>query len=341
MKLFNGGIKRWIVRYTSSRCFCKTCGKTFVPRSYRKPTSSKYGPTLLAWSVYRNIELRQSHGTISHELAEVFGYEFGCDIAARLKERASTYYESTCADLMSRLRKGNLIHADETKVSIKGIEGNVWAFTNLQEVIYVYSETRDGDTPCKALSGFSGILVSDFYAAYDAINCTQQKCLIHLIRDINDDLFKNPFDEEVKSLARDFTTTLAPIIDTIDKHGLQKYHLNKHRMPVQRFLEMVSTQDFASPLAQNYQRRINKYRNKLFVFLEHDGVPWNNNNAEHAIKRFAFLRKVIGGSSTAKGIKEYLILLSVCETLRLRGLSVLKFLMSGAVDIDAFAACGT
>ena len=341
MKLFVGGIKRWIVRYTSWRCYCNTCGRSFVPISYRSTPVSKFGHTLLAWSVYRNIELRQSHGTISHELAEVFGFEFCFDVAARLKVAASKYYESTYADLANRLRSGNLIHADETKVSIKGIEGNVWAFTNLQEVIYIYSETRDGEIPCKALNGFSGILVSDFYAGYDAINCIHQKCLIHLIRDVNDDLFKNPFDEELKSLARSFTTTLAPIIETIDKHGLQKYHLNKHRISAQRFLEMVSALDFTSPLAKNYQRRLNKNRNKLFVFLEHDGVPWNNNNAEHAIKRFAFLRKVIGGSSTAKGIKEYLILLSICETLRLRGLSVLKFFMSGTVDIDAFAStCG-
>jgi len=337
MKLFIGGIKRWVVRYTSWRCLCKTCGKSFVPISYQSRSASKYGHTLLAWSIYRNIELRQSHGAITHELTEVFGYEFSFDIAARLKATASRYYDSTYANLVQRLRNGNLIHADETKVSIKGFEGYVWAFTNLQEVIYIYSETRDGNTPCEALVGFSGVLVSDFYAAYDAINCIQQKCLIHLIRDMNDDLFKNPFDEEVKTLARDFTTTLTPIIDTIDRHGLQKYHLNKHRVPAQRFLEMVSTRVFTSPLAKSYQRRFNKNREKLFVFLEHDGVPWNNNNAEHAIKRFAFLRKVIGGSSTAKGIKEYLVLLSVCETLRLKGLSVLGFLISGAVDIDTFA----
>jgi hypothetical protein len=291
--------------------------------------------------VYRNIELRQSHGTIGHELGEVFGYDFCFDIAARLKVTAARYYEVTYAGLKSRLKKGRLIHGDETKVSIKGLEGYVWAFTNLQEVIYVYSETRDGNTPCEMLNEFSGILVSDFYAAYDAINCIQQKCLIHLIRDINDDLFKNPFDEELKSLAREFTATLKPIIDTIDKYGLKKYHLNKHIMPSQRFIDELAARGFTSPLAKSYQRRFTKNRGKLFVFVEHDGVPWNNNNAEHAIKRFAFLRKVIGGSSTTKGIKEYLILLSICETLRLRGLSVLKFFMSGAVDIDSFAStCG-
>jgi len=94
--------------------------------------------------------------------------------------------------------------------------------------------------------------------------------------------------------------------------------------------------EYTSDLAQNFQRRFVKYGNKLFTFLDYNGVPWNNNNAEHAIKRCVQLRKAIGGTSTAKAIQEYLILLSICETLRLRNASFLKFLISGATDIDKF-----
>jgi hypothetical protein len=36
-----------------------------------------------------------------------------------------------------------------------------------------------------------------------------------------------------------------------------------------------------------YKQRFEKNRDKLFTFLRYDGVPWNNNNAEHAIKAFA------------------------------------------------------
>jgi hypothetical protein len=53
-----------------------------------------------------------------------------------------------------------------------------------------------------------------------------------------------------------------------------------------------------------YLRRFERNRERLFTFLDHDGVPWNNNNAEHAIKAFARLRNVIGGTSTAKGLRE-------------------------------------
>lgn len=41
--------------------------------------------------------------------------------------------------------------------------------------------------------------------------------------------------------------------------------------------------EFTSELANKYGKRFKKYGSKMFTFLEHDGVPWNNNNAEHAI----------------------------------------------------------
>ena len=66
-------------------------------------------------------------------------------------------------------------------------------------------------------------------------------------------------------------------------------------------------------------------------------MPWNNNNAEHAIKAFATLRHVIKGVTTEKGLREYLVLLSVCETCKYRGIDFLNFLRSGERDIDAFA----
>ena len=48
------------------------------------------------------------------------------------------------------------------------------------------------------------------------------------------------------------------------------------------------------------------------------------------------LRKVIGGTSTDKGIREYLTLFSICETCKYKGVSFLGFLRSGEKDIDVF-----
>jgi len=336
LRLTGSGVKRWIVRYASQRALCKECGKSFPSKEYHAATRSQFGHTLLAWVVYHNISLLQSHGMIRQQLADLFSYSLRSDIGAHLKKVAANYYESTYRQLIQAIRQGNLVLVDETKASIKGVTGYVWAFTNLETVVYVYTDTREGDLLLEMLIGFQGVLVSDFYAAYDSVPCKQQKCLIHLMRDINDDLFKNPFDQELKDLAREFTATLSPIVETIDKYGLKRIHLHKHQVVADRFVRKVLERSLVSDIAKGYQKRLRKNQNTLFTFLDCDGVPWNNNNAEHAIKRFAFLRRVIGGSATERGMKSYLILLSICETLRLRGVSFLKFLLSQTLDIDEF-----
>jgi hypothetical protein len=92
-----------------------------------------------------------------------------------------------------------------------------------------------------------------------------------------------------------------------------------------------------SEAATKCKLRFEKNRDRLFTFLDFDGVPWNNNNAEHAIKAFGALRDVIGGLSTVKGIEEYLTLLTVCETCEYSSVNFLDFLRSGEKDIHAFA----
>ena len=117
------------------------------------------------------------------------------------KAEAAKNYKGTYEALVNRLCSGRLLHADETKINVRNKDGFVWVFANMEEVAYVYSETREGDLLQTMLKDFKGVLVSDFYAAYDSIQCPQQKCLIHLIRDLNDDVLKHPYDEELKQIA--------------------------------------------------------------------------------------------------------------------------------------------
>jgi hypothetical protein len=93
-------------------------------------------------------------------------------------------------------------------------------------------------------------------------------------------------------------------------------------------------------VTEGYRSRLLKYRDKLFVFLAHDGVPWNNNNAEHAVKEFAYHRETTNGMLTETGLAEFLTLLSICVTCRYKGVSFLKFMLSGEKDIDEFRAGG-
>ena len=78
---------------------------------------------------------------------------------------------------------------------------------------------------------------------------------------------------------------------------------------------------------------LRKNRDKLFTFLELRWVPWNNNNAEHAVRAFTRIRNAIV-NSTPNGHREYATLLSVQQTLRYRGMNFLEFMRSGRMEID-------
>jgi Transposase IS66 family len=70
----------------------------------------------------------------------------------------------------------------------------------MDKVYYFYRPSREGSFLKEMLAQFKGVLVSDFYAAYDALPCTQQKCIVHFVRDIDDDLLRNPLDTELKCI---------------------------------------------------------------------------------------------------------------------------------------------
>ena len=273
---------------------------------------------------------------VAANLLEIFKIDVAQPRLHEFKFYAEEYYQPTFDKILKKILTGDLIIADETKINLKDASGYVWVFTNTEEVIYLYKDTREGDFLQDLLKGFNGVLVSDFFPAYDSINCPQQKCLIHLIRDFNDDLQNNPFDEEFKSIARPFTTLLKTIIDTVDKYGLKKRNLQKHNDDVDRFYKKIEESEYSSEAAKKYQTRLMKNRDKLFTFLNYDGIPWNNNDVEHAIKHLVRIRKKGIPSFKRSRINGYMLLISIYQTCQYKGISFLKFLLSREKNIDEY-----
>jgi hypothetical protein len=73
------------------------------------------------------------------------------------------------------------------------------------------------------------------------------------------------------------------MVETIDRHGLQSRFLKQHLKAVDKFYRRLWKLTPRSEVASKTKQRFEKNRDTLFTFLKHDGVPWNNNNAEHAV----------------------------------------------------------
>ena len=202
----------------------------------------KYGPTLCSHVAYQLIELRLSQHSVARDLLQTFNLSLVSNTVNRIKAKTAQRYEGVYQRLVDKIAQGALVHADETHARIIGKDVYVWAFTNLEEVAFVVSESREANTAQDFLADFKGVLVTDFYTGYDSIDCTQQRCLIHLMRDINDDLRKHPFNEEMKAIARGFADLLRPIIESVDRYGLKARHLRKHTAAVERFFRETLSQ---------------------------------------------------------------------------------------------------
>lgn len=335
LRFMRSGIRRYVTRFTTAWHWCARCGERFLPREYLR--LDEHFHSLKSWAMYEHVAHRTSYANIAETIKDCFGFSVFAGDVRNFKLLLSRYYDDTYKQLLMKIVAGEILHVDETEVHVSRTgKGYVWVFTNLEEVFLVYRQSREGSFLSDMLSGFRGVLISDFYAAYDSLPCEQQKCLIHLMRDFNDDLLRNPWDEDLKSLASNFGRLLRKIMATVDRYGLRHRHLGKHRREVEQFFREVARQPYRSEVTQGYGKRLLKYRDKLFTFLNHDGVPWNNNNAEHAVKKFADYREIADGQFSEAGLNEYLVLLSIYLTCKYKGISFLKFLLSREKDIDAF-----
>jgi predicted RecB family nuclease len=333
LKFSKSGVKKYVTRYILWRYRCEKCGKQFEPE---RPVGrrQKLGHSLACWCIYQNNVLEVSMLKVRKSLLDVFGLHINQATLHRTKDRMAVFYERLYAEILSGILSSPVIHIDETTIKLQKTQGYVWVLTTFDKVYYLYRPTREAEFLQEMLAPFHGVLVSDFFTGYDSLPCGQQKCLIHLVRDIDDDLLRNPFDVELKLLAQSFGSLLRSIISTIDRFGLRRRHLKKHKREVEGFLNDKAQAEYTSELANKYGKRFKKYGSRMFTFLDHDDVPWNNNNAEYVIKKIAKHRRNADGRFTENSLKEYLILASVINTCELNSVNVLKFLRSKEQTIE-------
>lgn len=338
IKITKNGIKRWIVKYIAYNIYCPKCDKHFSPNEY-KELGHKYGFNLVSWVIYNYVANNTSFDKIAKTTKDFLHIYLGVggrNTMQQIKEKAAEYYKDAYQKIKGSVYQWHIMHIDETRIRLRAFNGYAWVFTNMETVFFVFRPDRTCDFLSPLLKDFNGVLISDFYKGYDSLDCKQQKCLVHLLRDVNDLLFKEQQNSELKHLANNFNALLKAIITTIDKYGLKKRYLNKHNTDVKLFYKQINLIEYKSKNGKALFDRFNKARNALFTFLNYNNVPWNNNNAEHSFKHLAIYRKQANGLFTEKGIEDYLILLSLFKTCEFRGINFLKFLLSKERNVDSY-----
>ncbi len=328
------GCSRKIIKLKGPKSYCPKCNKFYSPENLRG--SSAFGDGFHSWIIYQRFSLRLPYESIIQSLEEQFREKISPGGITQIIRRFAVFYSETDKLLLQRILLSPFIHVDETKVNVQGIEYYVWVLTDAQHVILKMTETREVTLVVELLKGYKGVLVSDFYGGYDSLECHQQKCLVHLIRDLNEDLWKFPFDAEYQEFLSEVKALIVPIIEAVYKHGLNQAFLNGFQLQVESFYEkMILDRTYCSEIVQKYQKRFKRYRESLFTFLNRDGIPWNNNMAERALRHLV-VQENISKTFYKSLFPQHLLLLGIMQTCRFQRKSFLKFLLSGEKDVDGF-----
>ena len=180
---------------------------------------------------------------------------------------------------------------------------------------------------------FSGVLVSDFYAAYHHYvsdfyaayhhyDGPKQRCWAHLLRDIHDLRTRYPGDAP---LAR-WTDAVHGIYD---RAKACTHPQAKRRRTAQLALErqlLALCQPFRhdrSATQAKLCRRIERHIRELFVFVAEPDVPADNNAAERSLRHLVISRKISGGTRSEQGTQSKMTLASLFGTWRAQGLNPL------------------
>jgi predicted RecB family nuclease len=330
------GCRKTIVRYRGKQSYCPYCGSKYPPPQVKEVRQQRHGEGFHAWVAYLRVALRLSLRLVAKFTLDLFHEDISLGTIEAFFQKTADSHEPTEELLLKRILQSPAIHVDETKINILGVHQQVWGITNGRDVVFRLTETRETGFLQGLLNGYQGVLVSDFYGGYDAITCRQQKCLVHLIRDLNDDLWNNPFNAEYEQFVAAVRDLLVPIVEDIERYGLKALHLRKHRKRVDCFyrdtMDVLSGQQ---EILSKYKKRFERYRDSMFNFLDGDEIPWNNNAAERALRHLAVQRK-ISGDFSEKGARRYLRLLAIAQTCRFQNKSFLGFLLSGLKDVDQY-----
>ncbi|WP_199609438.1 TM0106 family RecB-like putative nuclease [Flocculibacter collagenilyticus] len=327
LKFTASGAKRWVVLYKTNKFKC-ACGSVFQDPTY--PTQKQHiGFNVKAYIVYQYMFNRLSLAQIKKNLSELFRLKLSGASIFGYKEEVAKFYRPIYIKLLNKIIESNVIYIDETPFKLE--EGTIygWVLSNGVDVVTLYRENRSSDFLLELLEDFKGVIVSDFYSGYDRLNCKKQRCLIHLIRDINHLLLRYPDDTALKVIASNFTELLASIVKDIeDKSKSRKWYLKKFKPEIQLCQKTIVATDCHNIDTKKLQNRLIKYWHELFEFTNHNDIHWNNTVAEHAIKLIATHRNKNLKYLSIKKIEDYMTILTIYQNCEIKEKSFLRFLLN-------------
>ena len=301
---------------------CPLCAKRCVPTlgvADGIVGQHRFGPRLLGMIAVLHDVGRMTVRTIQAHLASVFGVHVSIGAIADALHTVAERGASQVAAIRDAVRASPVVHADETGWRQNGQNRYLWVASTPTDRYFAIGRRTNDQIDAILGADFSGILVTDFYAAYDHFNGLKQRCWAHVLRDAADLLISFPDNRAlihwVDRLRRLFAAAPDAPGDTPTARRAQRRRLEER---LTRLCQSSATADVPQ---RRLAARLLRHLSELFTFVTHPFVATTNNQAERDLRPHVIARKVWGGTRSERGSTDAAIRFSLFATWRARGLN--------------------
>jgi transposase len=324
-------IQPHITEYQIPNAVCGQCGKTTCA-PLPEEIAGHFGPQLAALIAYLTVVCRMPRRVVEALLAQALGIDISVGSTQKCWEEASQAVAAPCQELERRLRDEPVLNAEETGWRTNGDKRFLWVFVAARYVVYTVEATRGSEVLIHLLGAvFQGILCSDrFSASVKYHKGKAQFCWAHLKRNLLG-MVEFTKSSAVERFCRDALAQHARLFRLW--HKFRGGRIDRHQrilrsIPIQKRIVELAERHLDSPHREvrNLAMALFEYNERLFTFLEEEGVEPTNNSAERALRTAVQWRKICFGNRSAAGELATARLLTVAQTCDLRKLNTLAYL---------------
>jgi transposase len=333
-----------IVEYHRQHCQCAHCGQVSAA-----PWDSEMIPGqdlgiklqgLLGWlGTYAHLPYEKPQELL-WELGEI---EVGVGTLVTTNQRVQRGIVPSVTQLETWIQETQPdIPVDETPWIVKGVKEWLWVFGNQEFCWFRAADTRSrAELEAQLGKTYGGTLNSDDLSVYNGYDVTaQQKCLAHLRRHFQ------KLELQPGLYNRDIAQIFIHLIDEAFCHHRiwrETKEQDQYRNWATDFQNRIDQQITkwkvkAGQRAGQLLHSLEDKRQQWWYFLEHPHIPPDNNLAERYLRLAVTKRKISGGSRSRERFEQTAKLLSVVQTCRRQGRSVIAFFgqaLKATLGLDA------
>lgn len=307
---------------------CQQCGHVEIKQPPEGLEMGRtFGARLEATVTYYRQEQHMSYERTEASMLALHGVEISQGGIDQIMQRSGQRGVQAAVEIQQTVQQSAVVNSDETGVRVDGQKAWQWVFCTMTAILHVIKATRGTDEIVNVMGAHQPeVWGSDCLPAQLKAKARLfQICLAHQLRNLQAVVELYPLAFWPRAMQALFRYAIH-LHNQRDKLSINPYQAQVLR--IEWLCNCLLDRAVTQPEIRKLQKRYQKHRQHLFVFLYRKDVSPTNNVSERALRPSVIHRKVTGGFRSYWGANAYAALASVIDTAALKGVNAFDALQN-------------